>query len=105
MSRRVLKWTVPVDDQWHQVGSGRVVLVDCQTRPHEVQVWTEEPVDSPESLWRRHVRVFGTGHELPPFGEHLGSVMAAGGALVWHLYSDGGSTSDEIVDWAEGEKH
>ena len=85
MSRRVLKWTVPVDDQWHEIGAGPVVLVACQFTPSQIEVWTEE-----EDVRgaRRHVRAYGTGHELSTFGEHLGSVITAGGALVWHVYSD-----------------
>lgn len=86
MTRRVLKWTVPVDDEWHPIGSGPVVLAACQFGVDAVQVWTDEHDDG--NVLRRNARIYGTGHELPPFGQHLGSVMTVGGALVWHVYAD-----------------
>lgn len=84
MSRRVFKWDVPVDDDWHEIGSGPVVLVACQSRADVVQVWTDEP-DS-ENYKVRAVRVYGTGQPVPLFDEHLGSVVTAMGALVWHVF-------------------
>lgn len=84
---RVLKWSVPVDDGYHPIGSGKVCLVACQYGPDTVQVWTEE-TDTPVV---RSAKVIGTGHNAPDFTEHLGSVITANGALVWHLYGhDGG---------------
>jgi len=85
--RRVLKWTVPVDDQSHHIGSGHVVHVACQGGPDTVQVWTEEywVSDSDESNGRR-ARVYGTGHRIPEGWDHLGSVLCDG--LVWHLYME-----------------
>jgi hypothetical protein len=85
VSHAVLKWNVPVDDDWHEIGAGPVVLVACQSTVDVVQVWTDE--GDVESVRRRSVRVYGTGHEVPLFDEHLGSVMTAGGALVWHLFA------------------
>lgn len=83
--KRVLKWTVPVDDEWHDIGGGDVVGVACQTGPDVIQVWTEE--------WEgttlvRSARVFGTGHVVPMDKNHVGMVLAAGGRLVWHVYTD-----------------
>lgn len=88
MKRRVLKWDVLVDDREHEIGGGRVRLVACQHSHDVVQVWTEE-TDHPD--WEfaarpRMVRVFGTGQPLPEAANHLGSVVTAGGALVWHVY-------------------
>lgn len=83
----VMKWTVPVDDHDHPIGSGKVLLVACQETPRLVQIWTEEP--GPR-IQTRSATVIGTGHTVPPNTEHLGSTMAAAGALVWHLY--GGPT-------------
>ncbi len=82
-TKRVLKWTVPVDDLPHQIGSGKVLHVACQYDVDEVMVWTEE-VDAPQQ--NRMVRVFGTGHPVPMFADHIGSVLTAGGQLVWHVY-------------------
>ena len=85
MSRAVLKWTVPVDDAPHKIGSGPVVLVACQSSVDTVQVWTDE-LDV-ENVKMRSVQVYGTGHDLPLFDDHLGSVITAMGALVWHVYA------------------
>lgn len=93
---RVLKWTVPVDDQPHPIGSGRVLHVGCQDDPTghrtahaEVQVWTLESsvgITLPE----RMVQVYGTGQPLPDgvgAGYHIGTVLVLGGALVWHVFA------------------
>jgi hypothetical protein len=87
MKRRILKWSVPVNDQWHRVGRGRVVHVACQHNdPSVVQVWTEEregpshPLD-PMPL----ARVFATGADLPDGGEHVGSTLVYEGRIVWHV--------------------
>jgi hypothetical protein len=74
---------VPVDDRWHTVAlSGPIVHVGCRA-DDLVEVWafaTGGPTVD------RTFRVFGTGQPLPPAaGRHVGTVFAAGGALVWHL--------------------
>lgn len=86
---RVLKWTIPVDDEFHPIGGGKVVHVDSQFgRREEVQVWTEESEDRGISNPRAAL-VIGTGHAIPPNTEHIGSVipLSAGGHLVWHVYA------------------
>lgn len=82
MSKRVLKWPVPVGDQLHPIGAGPVVLVATQGAVDEVVVWTEETRDG----GTRFVRVYGTGHEIPEASRHLGSVVA--GIFVWHVYEE-----------------
>ena len=102
--RRVLKWPVPIDDQWHEIGDGPVALVerfqDTGTGFDLVPtagVWTvEDDVEigfndeMAKSLGLpgnvRVARVYGTGHELPPsvLADHLGSYVA--GAGVWHIF-------------------
>lgn len=81
--RRVLKWTVPVDDVEHPIGGGRVTLVACQYDHNTVQVWTEEV----PGLHTRAAIVVGTGHPVPDGWEHIGSTVALSGQLVWHLYA------------------
>jgi hypothetical protein len=84
MSERVLKWDVPVDDEYHPIGAGQVALVAIQHNPNVVNVWTvEDARDAKPDL--RPARVYGTGQpvDLP---EHLGSVLAFGGSLVWHVF-------------------
>ena len=84
MAFRVLKWSVPVDDKFHSIGSGKVVLTECQYGPDTVQVWTEEKGEPVE----RSAKVIGTGQEAPDFTEHVGSAVTAGGTLVWHVYAE-----------------
>lgn len=85
--RVVLKWLVPVDDRVHRIGSGQVVHVGAQY-PGDydvVTVWTIEPRHVPVSQTRQ-VQVYGTGHPLPFFAEHLGSAVVAEGRFVWHVF-------------------
>lgn len=101
MIRRVLRWNVPVDDQWHEIGAGKVLHVNDRLpqfahergpREDVVEVWTEEacPDDFPASEveGRRSVRVFGTAQPLPDDAVvHLGSALSPLGRLVWHVYT------------------
>jgi hypothetical protein len=81
--KRVLKWNVPVDDNPHAIGNGKVVHVAVQGYPDTVQVWTEEAGDVRVT---RQVQVFGTGQELRGAHGHIGSCLTGGNALVWHVY-------------------
>lgn len=88
--KRVLKWTVAVDDHDHPIGSGPVVLVDVHpTLEHRaVNVWTEEDGGRPPT---RRARVYGTGQPVQGTDQHLGSVQVitpAGVPLVWHVYAE-----------------
>lgn len=83
MSLRVLKWSVPVDDQPHPIGAGRVVHVGCQDDAWTTQVWTLE-TDEPDTDF---AQVFGTGQPLPGSAtEHLGSTISSSGLFVWHVF-------------------
>lgn len=83
--KRVFKWTVQVDDEFHPIGGGKIVHVGSQYGDRQsVQVWTEEDSERP------HVRaaiIVGTGHPLPTGYTAVGTVIpvSAGGHLVWHL--------------------
>lgn len=100
--RRVLRWEVPVDDNWHTIGGGPVVMTGCRpvlpgVATPRVEVWTEEILSGDWSGAKpltpaRQAAVFGTGRVLDPeASEHLGSVLdaALNGALVWHIYARG----------------
>lgn len=50
------------------------------------RLWVELDTDD-EELWEHHFQVFGTGHDLPGFGSHIGSWID--GPYVWHLYQLG----------------
>lgn len=91
MSRRVLKWTIPVDDRDHPIGGGRVAHVACQSDANTVQVWTDEP--DAEQVEIRSARVYGTGQPIPKGDEHLGSTITEDGFLVWHVFASSRETT------------
>lgn len=107
--QRVLRWDVPVDDQWHDIGGGPVVHVAARAhreRPGDlVEVWTLEDNAPDAQIPKRSVTIVGTGHNVPDGVYHLGSAvvptltvvqsMLRGGkehiesraGLVWHLFA------------------
>jgi hypothetical protein len=86
---RILKWDVPVDDQEHEIGAGPVCHVTSQYgRIDLVQVWTFETEFESTKDKRRLVRVVGTGHEIAPNSNVLGSAVPTAG-LVWHVIENG----------------
>lgn len=112
--QRVLRWDVPVDDQWHEIGGGRVVHVAARAhrkRPGDlVEVWTLEGAHPPGTTepGKRSVIVIGTGHTAPENTEYIGTavvpaflvhetgqlrhpleVQSAAG-LVWHVFGTDG---------------
>lgn len=108
--QRVLRWDVPVDDEWHEIGAGRVVEVAARTyrkRPGDmVEVWTLEdyPGTSTADLPMRSVSVVGTGHPAPLDSAYLGTAIVpaflvhetgqsrhplaveSAAGLVWHVF-------------------
>lgn len=84
--RRVLRYEIPVDDQWHVLDLPRGPIVHVASRrPDVVEFWAIDAADG-ITLPPRAFRVFGTGQPLPPAaGKHIGTAITAGGALVWHL--------------------
>jgi hypothetical protein len=79
---RILRHSVLVDDQTHFFDlSGAVVHVDCR-EPDVVEVWA---LDTGGPTVRREFTVVGTGHPFPDDWQHVGTALAAGGALVWHV--------------------
>ncbi|MGH8576156.1 MAG: DUF7352 domain-containing protein [Gammaproteobacteria bacterium] len=80
----MLRYEVPVDDQWHTLElSGAVLHVDTRA-PDVVEVWA---LDSGGPTLPRQFRAFGTGQRIPDGRlRHVGSVITAGGRLVWHLF-------------------
>jgi hypothetical protein len=78
----IYRYEVPVDDRWHPLQlSGDIVHVGCRNM-HTVEVWALH-TDGPQET--RSFRVYGTGHTLPPDLRHIGTAIAPGGQLVWHL--------------------
>lgn len=110
--QRVLRWDVPVDDQWHEIGAGYVAHVAARTHRERhgdlVEVWTVEDVaDTQVSVVvpMRSVTVVGTGHQVPDNTEHIGSAVVPAfhvvsgptrgtveriestAGLVWHVFA------------------
>ncbi|WP_047891755.1 hypothetical protein [Micromonospora sp. RV43] len=84
--RRIFRYEVPVDDQWHtRPLSGAIVQVGAQ-RADVVEFWAFHFSGAPQLA--RRFRVFGTGQPMPDeAGTHVGAVVVAApfGRLVWHL--------------------
>lgn len=104
MSQRVLRWEVPVDGQWHEIGAGRVVQVAVrntrtEAQRHLVEMWTLESTNglSMEGVGARSAIVMGTGDPAPENTEYLGSAIVpldvieefavrSVAGLVWHVF-------------------
>lgn len=86
-TKRVWKFTVPVDDHDHdlpgmaQCLSGVVGVISQQA--DQVSFWVENVTGHAGPDVRRY-RVFGTGHEVPVGYAHRG--LAEFGPFVWHLF-------------------
>lgn len=100
---RILKWTVPLDDKWHQIGKGPVALVAEIYRDPDylssegdfANVWTVEEGDDKPTVKDKIMaeqgvtpkvkvaKVVGTNHQYPKECEHLGSYRS--GRWVWHV--------------------
>lgn len=82
MTRAIYRYEIPVDDQWHAIDlTGNIVHVDSRDI-YIVELWAIH-TDGPAT--RRGFRVYGTGHAIPDDVTHVGTTIAPGGHLVWHL--------------------
>src|SRR5688572_25192614 len=93
---QIYRYSVPVDDQWHEIAlQGNPLAVECRDARF-VEFWARHREDSFES--KRWFRVVGTGQSLPnhPTGApgdviYRGTAMSpctpltAPGMFVWHL--------------------
>lgn len=79
----VYRYEVPVDDCWHPLQiDGDILHVGCRNM-HVVELWALHTDKRAET---RSFRVYGTGHQLPPDLQYIGTAIAPGGQLVWHLF-------------------
>lgn len=87
-TRRIYRYEVPVDDQWHEFAlHGAPVAVGCRD-PRFVEFWAMHDDGYDPGPVRRFI-VVGTGHPLPARAHrHVGIAVAPGGQLVWHLMED-----------------
>lgn len=82
-TRAIFRYEVPVDDEFHHFDlSGEIVAVGCR-QAGAVEFWAYR-LEGGETV-NVGLIVVGTGHELPPYTHHVGTAVAPGGSLVWHL--------------------
>ena len=89
MPRRMLRWQVPVDDEWHEFPIvNKIVMAETVYEPvsvldsFHVDVWAEKsPYPGGVEL-----RVFGTGYEIPEGAQHVVSAPRHSSGLVFHVY-------------------
>ncbi len=88
--RRVLRYEVPVDDQWHRIRCPGEVRHVAARQVDVVEFWA---VTGP---WigrgvDREFRVYATGQPIPASRVrglwYEGGAITPDGALVWHLFS------------------
>lgn len=94
-SRRVLRYEIPIDDNFHEIPAGKILHLSDYRQKHitgeraRIEVWVETTFDGSRVLspivGLQRVQVFGTGHPLPEDATHLATCLD--GALVWHLYN------------------
>jgi hypothetical protein len=79
----IYRYEIPVDDAWHEHQlSGAVLHVASRSRD-TVELWA---LSSGGPAIARTFCVFGTGEPLPSGRvKHVGTALAPGGRLVWHL--------------------
>lgn len=85
VSRQVFRIVIPVDDSWHTVELHGPILHVATRDARHVEVWFLDDPAQPGTL--HHLRVFGTGRPLPDEAvNYVGTALAPGGQLVWHLF-------------------
>lgn len=81
---RILRYEVPVDGEWHSFDASFTFPLHVACRdPHIVEFWAWElgaQTNTPVEF-----RVIGTGHPFEEPGAYVGTAIAPGGTLVWHL--------------------
>ena len=83
--RRVFKYLLEPHGRVEMPKGAAVLCVQSQ---HEA-IFLRAEVDPEAPMILRKFEVYGTGHELINKPEHyVGTVQLAGGALVFHVYTD-----------------
>lgn len=81
-NNRILRFEVPVDDRWHEVPAASPPLHVACRKLDVVEFWA---FGVTEDIRSQKYRVFGTGHPLDDAVNYVGTALAPGGGLVWHL--------------------
>lgn len=77
---RVLRYEIPVGGVHVRTVPGGLLHVATR-RPDVVEMWVQ---DEGKAMVRSYA-VVGTGHPWPDDAVYLGTAIAPGGSLVWHL--------------------
>lgn len=88
MAAKIWKSNLKVKDRQtiYLPEGAKIIAVGAQDSTGKtVQLWMEADPKAQIDTVGRRIAIAGTGHDAPP-GEHLGTVITAGGALVWHVY-------------------
>jgi hypothetical protein len=83
---RILRHIVPVDDEAHRIElAGEIVHVAARDDAY-VEFWVRTPL-IPQASFVYAFWVSGTGAVVPSDAIHVGTAIAPGGLLVWHLFA------------------
>jgi hypothetical protein len=89
--RTVWKFALEVtDEQEIEMPEGAEILLVAQQNPintSTLDLWALVDANGPRV--KRKFMVHGTGHPVTEGGTHIGSIITAGGALVWHVFDHG----------------
>ncbi|WP_405187328.1 hypothetical protein OG582_40625 (plasmid) [Streptomyces anulatus] len=77
------RYEIPIDDQNHRFTIGQGPLHFACRQDGKVEFWAYAPTTT--STLTREFTVVGTGHPLPVGTWHVGTAIAPGGSLVWHV--------------------
>jgi len=78
---RILRYIVPVDEEWHTVYTAGRPLHVASRDADIVEFWAWESATELPTEYR----VYGTGRRVEPGATYVGTTLTPGGHLVWHL--------------------
>jgi hypothetical protein len=82
--RAILRYTVPADDQWHDLTLPGPIVHVATRIPDAVELWVH--ADTGQEPQLRMLTVVGTGQTIPAAATaHVGTAVTTDGRLVWHL--------------------
>jgi hypothetical protein len=86
----IYRYEVPADGEPHRHILGGPVVHVASRSVDAVEFWAVYDVDGVQQ--QRAFQVVGTGHEIPASATYVGTAVAPGGWLVWHLFEMGGTS-------------
>jgi hypothetical protein len=84
MTDRIFRYTLPVDDRWHEFTIGQIHHV-AYVSPNEVEFWADWS-DEWVNVQPSYLRVVGTGQDITEIAwAHVGTCISPDRRLVWHV--------------------